>query len=69
MGTHGCLKSREDKLYFAVGMAELVNRLTPKNIIVYGTSPDYIFKSYRENGINIITFESEIAQLRKKVVS
>jgi hypothetical protein len=68
VGTHGCLKSREDKLYFAVGMAELVKRLTPKNIIVYGTSPDYIFKPYRESGINIITFESEIAQSRKKVV-
>ncbi len=67
IGTHGCLKSKEDKLYFELGLAVLVSKLTPKNIIVYGTAPEEIFSIYREKGINIIHFESEFALSRKAV--
>ena len=69
LGTHGCLKSKEDILYFKLGLAVMVNRLTPKNIIVYGTAPDRIFQPYRDRGINIIVFESEFAKTRKQVTA
>ena len=61
------MKTREDRLYFGVGLAVLVDKLSPKNIIVYGRAPDSIFKLYRDRGINIIPFESEFSKSRKAV--
>ena len=69
VGTHGCIKKKADKEYFKNGLAELVKRLSPKNIIVYGAAPDSIFKPYRDMGINIIAFESEFAKSRKQVTA
>lgn len=57
VGTHGCIRKSDDRQYFKDGMKELVQRLSPKNIVVYGTTPDDIFKPYKDMGINIIGFE------------
>ena len=69
VGTHGCIKRREDKIFFKVGLARMVQRLSPKTIIVYGSTPDSIFKPYRDMGINIIAFESEFSKSRKQVTA
>ena len=69
VGTHGCLKTKEDRLYFQIGLAVLVDKLSPKNIIVYGRAPDKIFGIYRDKGINIISFESEFSKSRKQVTA
>ena len=66
MGTHGCLKTREDRAFFKLGLAMLVGKLSPETIIVYGRAPDEIFKVYRDKGINIIAFESEFSKARKR---
>lgn len=67
IGTLGCIRKKEDKIFFKVGLAYMVNRLSPKNIIVYGGVPDSIFKPYKDMGINIIAFESEFSKSRKQV--
>ena len=67
VGTHGCIKNRIDKDYFKDGLAEMVKRLSPRTIIVYGSAPDDIFKKYRDMGINIMAFESEFSKSRKQV--
>ena len=69
VGTHGCIKNKIDKEYFKKGLAELVKRLSPKTIIVYGATPDDIFKVYKDAGIEIISFESEFSKSRKQVVA
>lgn len=69
VGTHGCIKRRIDKDYFKDGLAELVKRLSPKTIIVYGAAPDDIFKKYKDMGINIMPFESEFSKSRKQVTA
>ena len=69
VGTHGCIKNKIDKDYFKKGIAELVKRLSPKTIIVYGATPDDIFKTYKDAGIEIISFESEFSKSRKQVVA
>ncbi len=69
VGTHGCIKSKEDKEYFKKGLKELIKRLSPKTIIVYGAAPDDIFKPYKDAGINIIPFESEFSKSRKQVTA
>ena len=66
IGTHGCLKRKEDKLFFQMGLACLVETLAPKNIIVYGTAPESIFDPCRNRGINVISFESEFSKSRKR---
>ncbi len=69
VGTHGCIKSRIDRDYFKKGLSELVKRLSPKTILVYGAAPDDIFKKYLDMGINIISFESEFSKSRKQVTA
>ena len=69
VGTHGCIKGKTDKEYFKPGLAELIKRLSPKTIIVYGAAPDDIFKKYKDIGINIIPFESEFSKSRKQVTA
>ncbi len=68
IGTHGCIKRKDDKEYFKKGLAEMVKKLTPKNIIIYGAAPDSIFKLYKDMGINIIPFESNFSITRKRGV-
>ena len=69
VGTHGCIKRTEDKELFKYGLEEMVKRLSPKTIIVYGATPEYIFQKYKENGIEIIAFESEFSKSRKQVTA
>ena len=69
VGTHGCIKRKEDKIFFKIGLARMVQRLSPKIIIVYGSAPDTIFKPYKDMGINIIAFESEFSKSRKQVTA
>ncbi|MBQ7986129.1 MAG: hypothetical protein IJ304_02560 [Clostridia bacterium] len=47
----------------------MVKRLSPKTIIVYGCTPDNIFKPYKDIGIKIVSFESEILMSRKQVTA
>lgn len=68
VGTHGCIKRKDDKEYFKKGLSELVKRLSPKNIIVYGAAPDSIFSEYADS-VNIISFESEFSLSRKRQVT
>ena len=49
------------------GLAEMVLKLEPKTIVVYGSAPDSIFEKYKENGIRILQFDSEIAAYHKAV--
>lgn len=69
VGTHGCIKNRIDKDYFKDGLAEMVRRLSPRTIIVYGAAPDDIFKKYQDASINIMPFESEFSKSRKQVTA
>ena len=69
IGTHGCIKEKENRLFFEIGLARLIKRLSPKIIIIYGNAPDKIFDVYRSKGINIISFESEFSKSRKRVIA
>jgi hypothetical protein len=66
VGTHGCIKKKEDRQFFKTGLEKLVKELNPKNIIVYGRAPNSIFKSARDAGINFVVFESEFSKSRKR---
>ncbi len=46
VGSHGCLKSSLDRQLFVEGLDVVIQKLSPKVIILYGSKPDYIFQKY-----------------------
>lgn len=58
IGTVGCVKEKCNWRRFAEGLAEMIHRLTPKIILVYGSAQDKFFKKYREAGISIVEYPS-----------
>ena len=46
ISTHGCIKSNEQKLMFRIGLEEMIKRLTPTDVIVYGYMPKVIFSNF-----------------------
>lgn len=62
VGTLGILKDPEDSRCFVEGLAVVVRRLQPMVIVVYGDAPDGIFGRYRDTGIKIIPFASDVAR-------
>ncbi len=67
ISTLGGIKRLDDRAYFKSGLAQLVGRLHPHTIIVYGSAPDYLFGKYKEMGIRIIQFDSELETSHKAV--
>lgn len=53
------LRSRRSMLRFERGLFEMVDRLSPHTIIVYGSSNYKCFEILRNNNIEIITFPSK----------
>ena len=69
VGTHGCIKTVEGRKMFIAGFDYAINKLKPKNIIVYGRIPDKIFGLARMYSINLLLFESEFSLSHKKEVN
>jgi len=68
VGTHGCLKGRDDRAYFVQGLDAIIEQVKPRAIIVYGTALEEIFGKYSDKSINIVHFVSEYASSRKEVI-
>ena len=46
IGTYGCIKGRNNKIYFKKGLEVMINILKPKYVIVYGAMPEEIFGDF-----------------------
>ncbi len=66
VGSHGCLKCKEDRKELAEGLEYIVKVLKPRTIVVYGAAPDAIFQKYKEMGIEILQFESDFSRSRRR---
>lgn len=62
IGTHGIVKKTEERKQLIQGLDYVIDRLSPKNIVIYGTAPKNIFGKYEDLGINICQFDSEISK-------
>ncbi len=67
IGSHGCIKVKVERYYFEKGLYEAVCKLEPKRIIVYGSTPDYIFDGYIKSGIEICQYDSDCSNCQKAV--
>ncbi|MBR4693639.1 MAG: DUF4417 domain-containing protein [Bacilli bacterium] len=59
IGTIGCIKEKKNWRLFQEGLDELVKRVSPRVILIYGRAPDKFFKKHRDAGIIIKTYESQ----------
>ena len=62
IGSHGCIKDKEDRQIFISGLDFIIKELKPHTIIVYGSAPNKIFDLYRNMQINIIVYDSEFSK-------
>lgn len=65
VGSIGCVKLLEDRKYFIEGLDYIVNRIKPKTIVVYGSTPYHIFDKYEKEGIEILRFDSSTSNFHK----
>ena len=66
ISTHGLMKIKREKEFFKIGLYHVINKLTPKIIIVYGTTPEDVFGKYKEQGIKILSYKSQISQIHSR---
>lgn len=66
IGTIGCIKEKANWKYYQQGLDEMVKRLEPKIILVYGSAPDKFFKKHKDNGIIIYQYESQTSKAFRK---
>ena len=59
IGTIGCIKEKKNWRLFQEGLDELIKRVSPRIILVYGSAPDKFFKKYKEAGIIIHEYENQ----------
>lgn len=67
IGSHGCIKLQIERHHFTRGLEFVAGELQPRTIVVYGSAPNELFDRYRDDGINILQFESMYAQSHRKV--
>ena len=58
----GSPRKHIDRKRFEVGLAELVNRLQPHTIVIYGSANYDCFEKIKRQGINIVAFSSKTAK-------
>ena len=59
VGTLGCVRDRELREVFRRGVPEMVRRLVPKCVVVYGPLRDDLLAPIYEAGIEVLHFKSQ----------
>ena len=66
VGTHGCIRRREDRRYFRQGLEAMLERLRPSGLIVYGPAPDSLFQPCKEAGVPLHQFDSTLQAVHRR---
>lgn len=66
IGTHGCIKRRVGKSIIMRGLEYVLDKLTPKTVIIYGTLPTALAEILSERSIDTIVFESQFGKTHKR---
>ena len=66
VSSHGVLSNSEDRRYFSNGLDEMMTRLAPSAVLVYGPMPPDIFHKYRGGGTRFVHFESDVQRAHKR---
>lgn len=68
VGALGNIKEKRNFKYFKEGLDFIVKNLFPIRIVFYGIVPEYIVKKYRDMGIDVLMFPTEISKVDWKEV-
>ena len=66
VGSHGCIKAKIDRGYFLRGFNEMLNRIEPESVVVYGRIPRGMDVEALSGKVKIIPLASEFETSRKK---
>lgn len=66
IGSHGCIRQKENQSRFEQGLEKMVELLEPHTIIVYGSMRLPIFDWLRKQNINLVGYSSRIHQVMAK---
>lgn len=66
VGTLGCVRRLNYRKEFEKGLIDIIKRLQPETIILYGSTP-YNVKEIKELGINVVSFHPDYTHFRKEV--
>ena len=67
IGSHGLIKNPENRQIFMDGFKEMIKRIEPKEIILYGPYTNEMKNLCENNGIKVAHFESEQTASRKEL--
>ncbi len=59
VGTYGCSKKKEDIYLLVRGFAEMIKRIRPSCVVVYGPIVDALRRIIEEYEVNVMQFDSE----------
>jgi hypothetical protein len=68
VSTLGCSKCKRERLLFQEGLLEMVKRLEPTTIIIYGTKSEKLFPPLFFYNTNLVFFESHFTKSHRKEV-
>ena len=66
IGSHGTLKKKNEKFLFLNGFDEMLKRLKPGKVLVYGRTPDDIRRRCEEIGAPVIQFNSWFHEIHRR---
>ena len=61
VGSHGCSKRSGDKQLFENGLKEMIKKIDPAVICIYGTVSSNVSELIASNNIKLVAFESEFS--------
>lgn len=65
VGSHGLIQNPIQRHLFMNGFFEMIKRLEPKNLIIYGPYTDEMKQCCRQSNVNVIHFNSEQVEAHK----
>ena len=66
IGSHGCSKRNGDKQLFERGLEEMIKRINPTVICIYGTVSPTVNEIISKHNIKLVIFESEFSVVHKE---
>lgn len=66
IGSHGLIKHPENRTIFMNGFREMIRRLEPSDLVIYGPYTHEMKELCEENGVKVVHFDCEQIEARKE---
>lgn len=66
VGTAGAMREKKSRAVFEVGFETMLDALSPRRIVVYGSRRSPVFVSAEERGVEIMQFDTDTAKAYAK---